>query len=569
MHVDLEDGVPTDMNSDVCVIGAGAAGITVARRLLSAGKHVMLLESGGTDYAADTSALNSGRSTGEPYYPLDHARLRFFGGTTAIWGGRCAELDPIDFRPRPWVPYSGWPIDYEELTPYYVSARQALGLPETWPTRLDFALAGAPLPVFSDALLRTPLWTFDERFNRFTFDACSDLRAHPRCTILTHATVTEIVAAPSGKVIDYLDVRSRSGRRYRVRAGNYVLSTGGIENARLLLASNSIMPMGLGNEHDQVGRYFMEHPHARGGRIVGPGAWALLKAFGRKHRVNGGNAAALIAPSERLQKERGLLNTSLTIAGRRPAGGHEALGMRVYQKLKHDLSPGRRARALWLRTKQAAHMVMNVTEPFRPWLLHKAGRLDIALVVRGEQAPNPDSRVTLQREVDAYGVPRVQLDWRLSALDTDSVAGLVDALGEEVARLGLGQVEAAPWLSDPSRDWCMDPLISAHPIAGYHHIGTTRMAENSRFGVTDGAGRVHGIANLYVAGSSLFPTSGWANPTLTIIALAQRTADIIVAGQSSDSDWQAAVRWNHGEVAAAGRGQEERTPVLASRHAPT
>jgi choline dehydrogenase-like flavoprotein len=159
--------------------------------------------------------------------------------------------------------------------------------------------------------------------------------------------------------------------------------------------------------------------------------------------------------------------------------------------------------------------------------LHKAGRLDVALLVRAEQAPNPDSRLTLSGEKDALDMPRLKLDWRLSEIDVRSVEILVQALGEELKRLGLGTVEPASWLSGGS--WKTDPLISAHPIGGYHHMGTTRMSADPRSGVTDARARVHGISNLYVAGSSLFPTSGWANPTLTILALALRTADHISA----------------------------------------
>jgi choline dehydrogenase-like flavoprotein len=183
-----------------------------------------------------------------------------------------------------------------------------------------------------------------------------------------------------------------------------------------------------------------------------------------------------------------------------------------------------------MRSKQASHMVLRYSEPLRPWLLHKLGKLDVALVVRAEQAPNPDSRVMLAQATDALGVPRVKLDWRTSSLDRVSVAGLVNALDTEFRRLGLGEVEPAPWLADTSEKWQVDPLISAHPIGGFHHMGATRMSSDPRQGVTDSHGRIHGIANLYVAGSSLFPTSGWANPTLTIIALALRTADAISSG---------------------------------------
>jgi choline dehydrogenase-like flavoprotein len=124
-------------------------------------------------------------------------------------------------------------------------------------------------------------------------------------------------------------------------------------------------------------------------------------------------------------------------------------------------------------------------------------------------------------------MPRVALDWRLSDIDVDSVAGLVAALERESRRLGVGAVEPAKWLADPDKRWVSDELVSAHPIGGFHHMGTTRMAGDPRRGVTDGWGRVHGLPNLHIAGSSLFPTGGWANPTLTILALSLRTADRI------------------------------------------
>ncbi|MDQ8757541.1 GMC family oxidoreductase [Sphingosinicella sp. LHD-64] len=524
MIIDCARESPDRLSGDVVIIGAGAAGITLARRLAQTGLHVVLLESGGLDYDAETADLNHGGSIGLPYYPLDHARLRFFGGTTAIWGGRCAELAPIDFITRPWVPYSGWPINYEDLEPYYRAARHVFGLPEDPIVADAVREAGVPLPRFADDELATPLWSFDGMFDRFSFARCADLAAHPRCTIALHANVCEIVAAPSARAVARLKGRTPAGRALEVTGRHYVLAAGGIENPRLLLASRSVMSDGLGNAHDQVGRYFMEHPHARGGRIVGTHAWPLFAAFA-KRTIGPFTIAPLITPSPALQERAGLLNTSLTIAPRRPATGKEAWAMRAYLHAKEKRAPNKFGRSLWKLTKRSIGWLQQRTDPLRPWLLHRLGRLDVALVVRGEQAPNPDSRITLGEGHDAFGMPRVVLDWRTSALDVESVWGLVAALGRETQRLGLGTVASEPWLSDPSRAWKFDSLISAHPIGGYHHMGTTRMSADPAKGVTDGDCRVHGLDNLYVAGSSLFTTSGWANPTLTIVALALRLAD--------------------------------------------
>lgn len=508
---------PLDLEAAVCVIGAGAAGISLARRLLQRGHQVVLLESGGLDYEKPTASLNEGENVGEDYYELEESRLRFFGGTTAIWGGRCAELDPIDLEARAWVPHSGWPLGWTELERWYDEARPLFGLPPQRPAPDDLRRAGVPLPRFE--ALETPLWTFDRRFNRFAWESCADLAADPKCQIVTHATATGIVAAGGG--IERIEARSIGGARLTVKARAFVLAAGGIENPRLLLAS------GIGNAHDQVGRHFMEHPHARGGRIVDGAAWRLLKAFGRRHRIGGEDLAALIAPSEALQRREGILNTSLTIVARQPEGRRQFIGMKAYSGLKHKMAPTKGGRALWMVTKKAAGWAQRHIDPARPWLLHRLGGVEVTLLVRGEQAPNPDSRVTLSGDSDATGVPRVKLDWRLSEIDVRSVAVLVEALGRELARLGLGRVEPAGWLA--SGRWKTDPLVSSHPIGGYHHIGTTRMGTDPRTSVTDPDGRIHGLANLWVAGSSLFPTGGWANPTLTIVALALRSAERISA----------------------------------------
>jgi choline dehydrogenase-like flavoprotein len=499
----------------VCVIGAGAAGITLTRRLLAAGRTVVLLESGGLDYEAPVAALNSGESIGEDYYELEDSRLRFFGGTTAIWGGRCAELDPIDLEKRDYVPHSGWPIAYAELEQWYREARPLFGLPAEKPSPDVFRRAGVPLPRFEE--LETPLWTFDRRFNRFAWESCADLDADPKCQIVTHATVTRIVQVDRG--IGRVEARALGSGRLTVTAKEFVLAAGGIENPRLLLESD------IGNGHDQVGRYFMEHPHARGGRVVKGAAWQLLKAFGRRHRMGGQDLAALIAPSEALQRREGILNTSLTVVARQPQGRRQFAGMKAYSGLKHSMAPTKRGRALWMVTKKAAGWAQRHVDPARPWLLHKAGSLDVALLVRAEQAPNPNSRVTLSGDTDATGVSRVALDWRLSEIDIRSVSVLVETLGKELQRLGMGRVEPAEWLS--SGAWQTDPLISSHPIGGYHHMGTTRMGDDPKTSVTDAEGRVHGVGNLWVAGSSLFPTGSWANPTLTIAALALRSAERI------------------------------------------
>jgi len=523
VRIDCAIEAPEAVTADVAIVGSGAAGQAAARRLLARGRSVVLIESGGLDHDAAAADLNRGDIVGQPYHPLEHSRLRFFGGTTAIWGGRCAEFDAIDFERRDWVPHSGWPFAVDEIRSYLAEARTLLGVEGVDAGRL-------PRPQLMQRLSAEELavrwWSFDPKFDRFTIDQASDLEGDPRCTLLVNATVREVMLSDDKGAVERLDVRTPSGRAIDVRARHYVLAAGGIENPRILLASNSVVPHGIGNAYDLVGRYFMEHPHARGGRVVGKADWNWLSAFA-KRRVNGVEVSPAITPAEQLQRREGLLNTALTIAVRQPEGGNHPLAKRAYLHVKHRTAPTRTGRSMWKATKQLVRGYTGLTGPFHPWLMRRMGGLDLAIVIRAEQAPNPDSRIRLNGERDATGMPRVALDWRLSNIDVDSVAGLVAALDRESRRLGLGHVEPASWLNHPDKEWVSDELVSAHPIGGFHHMGTTRMAGDPRRGVTDGWGRVHGLPNLHIAGSSLFPTGGWANPTVTILALSLRTADRI------------------------------------------
>jgi choline dehydrogenase-like flavoprotein len=533
MLIDLEKGAPDRLEADAAVIGAGAAGIAIARRLVERGLRVVLLESGGFDYEASTADLNAGESVGEPYYDLESTRLRFFGGTTAIWGGRCAHLDPIDFERRDWVPHSGWPFAASELDPWYAEARAMLGLPEQPPSNVPAGmldeLAGRDLAIHH--------WEFDHQFDRFGADRNADLIRHPLLTVAVHATVREIVALESGQAISHLDVRSPAGKRVQVIAAHYVLAAGGIENPRLLLASNSVIPAGLGNQHDLVGRFFMEHPHGRGGRLTGGPTWRVLSAFSNR-QADHSIVAPLLTPSTALQHREGLLNSAVTIAARPPVGGRHSVVKQAYMHAKHHVAPTEFARSLWKVQRLAGRKVKEYAGPLIPWWGCVTGGLELALVLRAEQAPNPNSRVTLGQDTDATGMPRVRLDWRLGDQDVRTAKELVGAVGAAFARHRLGQVDPAPWLS--SGQWQFDPVVSAHPIGGFHHMGTTRMSNDPGQGVTDAYGRVHGIDNLHVAGSSLFPTAGWANPTLTILSLALRTAERISTARPAERPQRAA-----------------------------
>lgn len=519
----LEDNAHFD--TPVVVLGAGVAGLTVTRRLLQQGWPVLLVESGGLDFEAPIQQLAAGQVIGHPYYDLDSITLRMIGGTTAIWGGRCAELDPLDFEKRSWVPHSGWPFAYGDLQPYYQQAIKMFEAPPPAEARGPMQAALPVLGKLQGGDTAVDFWSLDEVADRFTAPRIRDITDHPKCQVLIHATATSLDLAADGQTITGIKVKDISGKRATIQARQVILALGGVENPRLLLASNDVAPAGIGNVRDLVGRFFMEHPHARGGHVTGEGMWQLLRSLGRRRALNGANHAALLRMSDEAQGRLGTLNSALTLGLRQPENARQALVMRVYAPLKHDLHATNTNRRLWRLTKGIARRLNDMVFPLRPWLHVTTGRGQVAAIVRAEQAPNPDSRVVLGSETDAVGLRRANLDWNLGALDKHSVKCLMESLDSTLRANSLGRAVKASWLDDMSVTWRTDPKISAHPIGGYHHMGTTRMSDDPSQGVADSRCRVHGIANLHIAGSSLFPTSGWANPTLTIAALALRLGD--------------------------------------------
>lgn len=522
------------IDTHVCIIGSGVAGLTLARSLLAQGLEVCLLESGGRDHEDSVHRLSNGDNTGFPYYDLQECRLRLLGGSTAIWGGRLAELDPEDFEAKSWVPHSGWPISKDDLAPYYRESWKVFGMDADTPTLPWLKNAAQHLVRASSDALEAGFWRFDTQFNRFTHRNIADVTDHPGAHVWLHATVTRIQATQDGGQISHVVAKNHAGHQLVVRARHYVVAAGGIENARLLLASNDVWKNGLGNAHDQVGRYFMEHPHARGGRVQSDKAWQLLKVLGRSYRHQGTRMAALLRPSRTFQQQEGILNTAITLGARQSADASMFLPLKLYNTMKHRLPPTEAGRRMWMATKQTAVWLHEHIDPLRPWLMVKSGRRDLAIIVRAEQAPNPDSRITLTQETDALGIPKVALDWRFRPIDKHTLTVMMKRFDATLRDNGLGQVDIQPWINDSHTDWETDQLVSSHSFGGYHHMGATRMSASPRTGVVDENCKVHGIANLHVAGSSVFTTSGWANPTLTIAALSLRLGERIAASLGRD-----------------------------------
>lgn len=525
MLIDLETATE-DMclQADVCVVGAGAAGVALARDLMLGGHEVILLEGGGLDYEEPTQALFAGRNVGMEYYDLDHARLRFFGGTTNIWGGRNVPLDRIDFEKRDWVPHSGWPIGLDDLLPWYKIAHDSLQLGAfEYEADLWRKLGLSPLE-FDPAEISTRFWRFDALAERFNCRRSDDLVAAQHVKIVLHANVLELQANEGASGISRIEASSLSGKRLSVQAKHYVLACGAIENARLMLASRQVESTGLGNQYDQVGRYFMEHPHGRIAAIETDDPAAFWALYRKRYPANDVPVApVLVLPAEQ-QRRLGVLNSAATFKLQKDPERGNSISKKAYLNLKHSLSPSKSGRRLWQTWRAAQDWLQKrVSMPLLRFGT-RVNRMGLYVIARAEQAPNPHSRVCLSTEMDALGSPRADLNWQLCSLDKETMLKFGQTLGHEFDRLGLGKLTSSEWLHDGRLDWPVDVTVGNHPIGGYHHMGTTRMSISPQQGVVDANCKVHGYHNLHIAGSSVFTTGGWANPTLTLLALSHRLA---------------------------------------------
>lgn len=463
---------------DVCIVGAGAAGITIARELLGRPVQVVLLESGWLKPDAKTQSLYVGEVAERHYFDLDAARSRYFGGTTNLWTGECRPLDAQDFELRDWVPDSGWPFGLDELLPFYRRAQSVCQLGPYGYTADDWREYGVRPMAIEGGRIQSYAFQYSPP-TRFGEVYRNEVRQAPNVVTYLGANVVDLETPAPPQQVRAVKVACLTGTSFRVAARAFVLATGGIENARLLLLSDSVQSGGLGNGHDLVGRYFMEHVYLDAAAEIRALRGAISDFYTVGHWVDGRRGRGILGLTPGVRCRERLTNYCGVIG--EPSAS-------LLSRLRDAIAQAR------AKPAPRTYFVKNVME----------------------QAPNPDSRVTLGQDRDRLGCRRVVLRWRLSSVDKSTAHRAHAILGEDLLRSGLGHMtssmgrEADPW--------------PASVRGARHHMGTTRMHADPRRGVVDADCRVHGITNLYVAGSSVFPTSGAANPTLTIVALALRLA---------------------------------------------
>ena len=518
MIVDARSLADGPIECEICIVGGGAAGITLAAELAGLPARVCLLESGGLAHEAGPQSLLRGTLVGSPYPELHETRLAALGGSTALWAGWCRPLDPIDFETREWIPDSGWPFAADELRPFYARAHALCGLGP-----FDYDVAGwaartgcEPLPLadveFEPRMFHISPLVFGAHYR-------PALARMQNVTTVLHATALRLDTDREGKRVERVRVVTPARRDFAVRARHFVLAAGGIENPRLLLLSGESPERSVGNANGLVGRYFMEHGFINAGMYVGGGARQSL-AFNFPMKVRLENRESIVrgafAPSPALLREHQLLGAAVFFHPAYEAhpvfDAPEVKAMlEIWDKVRGRAVPGGYARcaARVLRAPwRAAHAIARKA-------LVRGERIRWRTRAMFECVPERSNRVTLSPEVDALGRPRARVHWRPADGDLASAKRVHALLDAALRRAGIGRFESR--LADDT-DW------RAAVECGKHHMGTTRMHSSPSHGVVDADCRVHGVDNLYVAGSSVFPTGGFANPTLTIVALAVRLA---------------------------------------------
>lgn len=530
------------IRTDVCIIGGGPAGITLARELASAQLDIVLLERGDAERVQTVDEADSIINVGLPY-PVEDTRALALGGSVHKWRvntpdgggfGRLRELDPEDFDRRAWVAHSGWPFGKDELRRHYRTARQLFD--PRWEADspeedLEARLRPGPFEA-EDPNVKSRVFYFADP-SAFASRHKRRLEQAANVLVLTNAAATEICSDGLASSISSVRVASSPSCRFSIIARVYVICAGAIETARLLLASRSRFPTGLGNGYDLVGRYFMEHPHYFAGffRPNCPESLQVVENYA-PHRQDGHLIQRKFTLGEKSLEQDALLRSAFMLNAEPRTEQVHKLGLsaqaesrldslrRLRRKLASDGPTSVEAADLRLAIMGAPQAARHGITKARTAAGRRLGLSQYTspsifrISAMHEQIPNPSSRVSLADSTDGLDMPRAKLSWQLTEQDKRSMRLSQELFGRALESRGHRKVTSLL----ENRD------LPAVLNGGSHHMGTTRMHDSPRNGVVDRNARVHATDNLYVAGAAVFPTVGYANPTLTLLALTLRLA---------------------------------------------
>lgn len=543
----------TLLEADLCILGGGAAGIAVALEYLESGRSVILVPGGGPGQTADGIDLYRGKvSPKGSHEPLEENRIRMWGGTTTVWGGRCVPFDPIDFEERSWIPNSGWPIKHDDLKGYIAKANQLseAGVADfdarsVFPSTQTEIINGFD----DDQIVSWPLerWStptdYSKRYRQ-------KIQSAPNVRVLLYAHGIHLQMDDAGKSVAHVTAACSPNCHFQIRAKNVVLACGALENARLLLASNNILSKGIGNQHDLVGRYYQSHRFGVCGYAVlnDPDKdfiyefekddadvycrrrfWLTPKAQ-QEREVN--NVVGFFFRNVSGSSEHRNAMVSVIMLVKTVLGGAKKGPKRLFGILKAQRNE--LISHVWIILKDGPSIFVQLgavayTRFFQkrrlPMILPPKKSNRFPLFYQTEHAPLYESRVTLdESSKDDFGMPRLDVQICFSEIDFRTIRTFISIFKERLESSGLGYFQ----MSKDEED-ALKHAESQSFNSNSHNIGTTRMSHDPIHGVVDSNCKVFDVDNLYLAGSSVFPTSSHANPTLMIIALALRLADNLKA----------------------------------------
>jgi choline dehydrogenase-like flavoprotein len=491
---------------DVCVVGAGAAGLVVAVELVQQGKRVLVLEGGGLKkWERKSQALNKSRVVGLPFPGAHVGRFRTLGGSTSRWAGQVIEMDGMDFETRHWVPGSGWPIKKTDLAVGYRRALELEGLSASLPDGEVWTHTGVSAPNLSDDLgFAFSRICPEQKFSRLFQDI---LNTDPNLVVALHANACQLIFAEDGETITSVRCRTLTGVDTYISADRFVLCLGAIESSRFLLNQ----PIAPWNRSGLVGRHFKDHIACFAADVINFRMADNWYYGPYRIKLNQHYYVPKLKLSASAQERYSVLNASGWLEY--DAGIFRALRTAALIRAGH-LSAARPRELAYTALKAPAvvwWLSRMRTDPnfVLPWAKLK-------LSVYCEQSPLSESLIALSSECDALGLRRASIDWTVSTQEVETIRRYVQVARDVFHKLRIADIV-------PDNDLFTDRILQKFSDY-FHHMGGTRMANSAIAGVVDPDLRLYGTRNIYVCSASVFPSSGSANPTHTLLALAVRLA---------------------------------------------
>ena len=519
---DTNNTIPNEI--DFCIVGAGVMGLAIASHLRShSRRQILLVEEGDLEDTEFLSSVPAEVNSGDIPSAVAGSRARGFGGSSRRWGGQALPFSSLDLADRPFLSgRGGWPVSWEELNRFYPAADRFLGI-SSLPFETDLWRCERVTAPFQDG---RELELMISKYSPHPYLASvhrGSIESSRQVDCLLNAKVASLELDRDCHHLRKVRIRSPHGREASISARVAVLCAGVIENARILLASPQAGGCEIGNQTDLVGRYYQDHVGFYAARMT-PLDWGAFRQLFASFIPGNQKYLPKIQLAKALQRQDSLLNVTGNLDVQENEDSPRNSARRIFHSLRRRTSSIRDSQPaslldLWRLLQSAPQTLDFLAAHFVKHRIAISRKGRFFLMANAECEPLHGSRITLGEQRDAYGLQRPQVNWLISDLTLHSLQIYGQVLKRSLESAGIATIHLSPYLLDPTVNW----KDNAYSL--YHHMGATRMAASPTHGVVDGQGRVHGIANLYIAGTSILPTGSASNPSYTALALAFRTAD--------------------------------------------